>query len=346
MTIAPSRAAGLCLVVLLSGCSGAANGTNRADNATSASPVPLSPKAGHPTADATASSAAPGASGSAAVTVPPPPATPSGPSQLPRGGRTILPSYRLVGFAGNPGSPALGRLGVGSLATKGREITQLGRSYARGRSPQVLPMFELIASVVHRGAGKDGMYRSRVDDATIARYLAAARRAKGLLLLDIQPGRADFLPETRAYERWLAEPDVGVALDPEWAIEAGQTPGESYGRTTGSELDVVATYLAGIVAKHQLPEKVMVFHQVAPSIVRDVNRLHQHKGVFLVRSVDGIGSPGAKRGTWTRLVAGSPAFLHTGFKLFYVEDRDTGGRLMTPAEVLALRPRPDYVMYE
>lgn len=325
-------AASLVALAVLTGCSGA----------------PVEAGSGTPpgTAAARASAATPPGETSAAA-APLPPAPPIGPpAQLPRGGRTILPRYRLVGFAGNPGSPALGRLGIGSLSTKGTEITRQGRAYARGRSPQLLPVFELIASVVHRSAGKDAMYRSRVDDATIARYLAAARQAKGLLLLDIQPGRADFLPETRAYERWLAEPDVGVALDPEWAIEAGQVPGKSYGRTTGSELDVVASYLAGIVARRRLPEKVMVFHQVAASIVLDVRRLHRHEGIFLVRSVDGIGSPGAKRSTWRELVANSPAFLHTGFKLFYVEDRDTGGRLMSPTEVLALRPRPDYVMYE
>ena len=30
-----------------------------------------------------------------------------------------------------------------------------------------------------------------------------------LLLLDVQPGRADFLDEVVALERWLREPDVG-----------------------------------------------------------------------------------------------------------------------------------------
>jgi hypothetical protein len=38
--------------------------------------------------------------------------------------------------------------------------------------------------------------------------------------------------------------------------------------------------------------------------------------------------------------------VHAGFKLFFTEDRADGGRLMTPEEVLALRPRPEYVMYE
>jgi hypothetical protein len=41
-----------------------------------------------------------------------------------------------------------------------------------------------------------------------------------------------------------------------------------------------------------------------------------------------------------------PAFVHTGFKLFFTEDRRSRGRLMIPPEVLGLTPRPEYVMYE
>jgi hypothetical protein len=38
--------------------------------------------------------------------------------------------------------------------------------------------------------------------------------------------------------------------------------------------------------------------------------------------------------------------VHAGFKLFFDEDRRGGGKLMTVPEVMALAPRPEYVMYE
>jgi hypothetical protein len=41
----------------------------------------------------------------------------------------------------------------------------------------------------------------------------------------------------------------------------------------------------------------------------------------------------------------TPRFVQPGFKLFFDEDKALG-RLMTPAQVLALRPRPAYVLYE
>jgi len=38
--------------------------------------------------------------------------------------------------------------------------------------------------------------------------------------------------------------------------------------------------------------------------------------------------------------------VHAGFKLFFTGDRRHGGRLMNPKEVLGLKPRPEYVMFE
>ncbi len=62
-------------------------------------------------------------------------------------------------------------------------------------------------------------------------------------------------------------------------------------------------------------------------------------------SVDGIGSAKAKVSTWTKLVKPLPPSVHPGFKLFFEEDRKHG-KLMTPTQVLALTPPPDYVLYE
>jgi len=255
----------------------------------------------------------------------------------------ILPRHRLVGFAGAPSSSALGRLGVGELDDRARDMERQARPYARDR--EILPVFELIATIATAHAGPDGLYRSRSGDAVVREYLRGARRARALLLLNIQPGRSDFRTEVKAYEKWLREPDVGVALDPEWAVDPGEVPGNVYGNTTGKELNGVARYLAGLVADHDLPEKVMVFHQVASSVVRSESGLRPHPGVVIVKSVDGIGAHGSKLETWEVLTRRLPKHIRPGFKLFYEEDGEAGG-LMTPRQVLALRPLPDYVLYE
>ncbi len=138
----------------------------------------------------------------------------------------------------------------------------------------------------------------RLTDAQIATYHKAARKHRAVMLLNLQPGRSEFITEAKAFEKWLKEPDVGVALDPEWAMDPGQRPGGEYGYTTGAELDEVSRYLASLVMRYDLPEKIMVYHQVARSVVRKESGLKDHEGVVVVKSVDGLGPPGPKINTY------------------------------------------------
>lgn len=326
------------VVALLSSCAG--------DPPAGPDTAPGAGSSAAPSAGPATASPSPGATGNTSTASPgtdPVAATPQVVKELPRGGTTLFPRYRLFGYSGYPGIAALGRLGIGDLDERGREMQRRGRAYARGR--EVLPVFELIATIAHRTAGDDGNYNTRTDDKVIAAHLAAARRHRGLLLLNIQPGRADFLPEVKAYEKWLREPDVSVALDPEWAVEKGKVPGRVYGVTTGKEIDGVAAYLSRLVRVHGLPEKPLVFHQVARSVVRAESGLRRHPGVVAIKSVDGIGSARMKRETWTVLVRAMPRHVRGGFKLFYEEDA-AFGPLMTPRQVLALRPQPEYILFE
>ena len=263
---------------------------------------------------------------------------------LPRGGREVFPRYRLVGYAGVTGAPTLGRLGTGPLNSRVAEIERLAQPYAAGR--QILPVVEVIATVVQGSPGRGGKYRVRLSDAQIAAYHKAARKHRAILLLNLQPGRSEFITEAKAFQKWLKEPDVGVALDPEWAMDRGHRPGGVFGHTTGAELDGVARYLSGLVKQYNLPEKVMVYHQVARSVVRRESGLKQHAGVAMIKSVDGLGHPGPKKTTYRVVNKSTPTFVHAGFKLFFTEDRRHHGRLMTPPEVLRLKPSPEYVMYE
>ncbi|WP_256840175.1 hypothetical protein [Ornithinimicrobium faecis] len=334
------------LAVLLAGCSGGAPDSDAPSAGSSSgagddgepTSAPTSPPA--PTDD--------GADPSASQEEPPPDdsdQTTEAPEalELPRGGTEIFPDYRLFGYSGLPGSPAMGRMGIGDLDERVEEMEERGEEYAGDRD--LLPVLELIATVVHASPGSDGMYRTYIPESVIQDHLDAARRHDGILLLNIQPGRSDFIDEVEHYEKWLVEPDVGVALDPEWAVEEGQVPGEVYGRTTGEELDEVAEYLADLVEEHGLPEKVMVYHQVHAGVVRDEGDLEAHDGVVEIKSVDGIGAPSDKISTYDRVMEGTPEQVVAGFKLFYEEDAVLGP-IMTGEEVLGLEPQPEYILFE
>ena len=306
-------------------------------------PAPAPPAAAQTETASELPSASPAASTSPGSGSSPRPSPTSEALQLPRGGTRVFPRYRLVGYAGLTGSPPLGRLGIGTLDARMDELEKRAEPYAKRR--EVLPVMELIATIVQGEPGRDGRYRTRASDATIARYLKQARAHRALLLLNIQPGRAPFLEEVKAYDRWLAEPDVGLALDPEWAMGPNQVPGRAFGRTTGAVIDDVARHVSGIVAKNDLPEKVVVYHQLTLGIVGHEQKLRERKGVVLVKSIDGIGSRANKEATYRRVNSSTPDFVRPGFKVFYEEDSEAGP-LMTPKQVLALDPVPDYVMYE
>jgi hypothetical protein len=241
--------------------------------------------------------------------------SPSRQTTLPRGGWEVFPRYRLVGYAGVTGASTLGRLGTGPLDQRVAEIERRAKPYAAGR--EILPVVEVIATVVQGSPGRDGKYRVRLSDAQIAKYHKAARKHRAVMLLNLQPGRSEFLPEAKAFQKWLKEPDVGVALDPEWAMDHGQRTGGVYGHTTGAELDEVARYLSGLVKQYNLPEKVMVYHQVARSVVRKESGLKDHDGVVLIKSVDGLGHKGPKINTYRVVNKSTPKFVHAGFKLFF-----------------------------
>lgn len=323
--------------------------TSAADSATNAEPSAPSSAQPPASADPEATSAAPTSAESSASATgdsgegEDADSTQEAQQELPRGGTEFFPHYRLFGYSGAPGAEAFGRLGIGDLDDRAAEIVQESAPYAGVKD--IMPTLELIATVAHPTGGADGMFRTHVSDDVVEDYLEAARAQDGLLLLNIQPGRADFIDEVERWEHWLTEPDVGVALDPEWAVGDGQVPGQVYGRTDGAELNQVATYLSELVAEHDLPEKMMVYHQVHASVVQDEGEFSKQEGVAAVKSVDGIGAPADKIGTYERVLEGAPEHVTPGFKLFFEEDAEVGP-LMTPEEVLNLNPVPQYILWE
>jgi hypothetical protein len=268
-----------------------------------------------------------------------PVATPPPPPELPRGGREILPGHRVVGFYGAPQADELGALGIGSPDSAARRLLEQAKPYERPARP-VLPAMELLAVIANADAGSDGMYRTRQPDAIIRRYLRAARRHRMLLILDIQPGRSDFFRETTRLEKWLRQPEVSLALDPEWRVSAGEVPGQVIGRVEAREVNATSAWLAQLVARHDLPQKLFLIHQFTDDMVDDT-ALKPREGLAMVLNVDGFGGRAIKKAKYRAFSRAAPNFDH-GFKLFYREDTD----LMGPRAVLRLRPSPDVVVYE
>lgn len=267
------------------------------------------------------------------------PKKPAPPPELPRGGRRLFPHYRIVAYYGAPQNVELGALGIGTPAQAGKKLLAQMKPYRRG-GRHLLPAMELIAVVAAGSAQQDGSYSHQQSDAVVERYLEAARKLKALLILDIQPGHADFMELTRHFARFLREPDVGLALDPEWHTP-NAVPGKVIGSTDAATVNRVSAYLARIVKQYRLPQKLLVVHEFTDSMIRNRSQIRRRRNVPLVLNVDGFGDQPNKIAKYDDFTHPSTR-LRNGFKVFYKEDTN----MMTPAQVLKLRPRPDLVIYE
>jgi len=269
-------------------------------------------------------------------------AKPPPPRELPGGGRRIFPDRRVVAFYGNPAAAALGVLGIGKPSAMVDKLRRQAEPYARKSRP-ILPALELISSIAANAPGDDGRYVNHVPAEIINRYLRAARKAKAILILDIQPGHADFMSETKRLRRWLKEPDIGLAIDPEWHTP-GVVPGTQLGSTTAADVNRVTRYVAKIVRDGRLPQKLFIIHQFTQNMVRNKSQLQTPPELAVTMNVDGFGTRSGKLSKYKDFTRkpNRPPGTHVGFKLFYQEDTN----LFTPKGVMALRPRPDVIMYE
>lgn len=264
--------------------------------------------------------------------------------QLPGGGREIFPRSRVVAFYGAPQDPALGALGVGGPVQAARALEAQAREYDGAKRP-VLPAFELIAVIAAADPGPSGHYNLRVPRSTIRKYSRVTKREGALLILDIQPGTAAFMTEIEALAPFLKLPNVSLALDPEWHLDEGEIPGQTLGSVTAAEVNEVGAYLSEIVRENDLPQKLLVVHQFTQTMIEDREALEEHPGVALTLNADGFGERPNKVSKYRGLrpaLSGLDDVAFSGFKLFYEEDIG----LMTPNDVLDLRPAPDLVVYE
>lgn len=263
------------------------------------------------------------------------------PSAAPRRARgddlLLFPGNRVVSFYGAPQMTAT-ILGRKSPRKAARKLRREAAAYERRRTP-VVRAFDLVAVIATASAGADGMYRFRQPSEVIAKYLRAVRRFDGRLVLDVQPGRSDFLDELRALRPWLALPDVDLALDPEWNVGPRGRPGVTQGSVSARKINRVSAGLQQIIDTNDLPPKLLVVHQFREGSIRRRGRIRQREDVQVTLNFDGIGSPRAKRAGYAALARED---LFNGFSLFYLRDSP----LMVARQVLRLVPPVNFVLYQ
>ncbi len=257
--------------------------------------------------------------------------------QLPGGGQVLFPGRRMVALYGHPGVPALGVLGEQDIPASIARARELAAEYDAVSDQPVVPAFELISTIADSGPGPDGDYSSEAEVEFLRPWVDAAREAGVYVVLDLQPGRTDFLTQAQRYTELLAQPHVGLALDPEWRLGPDQRPLEQIGTVGVDEVNSVITWLADLTAENALPQKLLMVHQFRLSMIRERERLDTSRDeLAVVLHADGFGTPDLKLGTWNALHEGEPPGVGWGWKNFFDEDTPT----FTPAQTLDVGPVP------
>jgi len=128
-------------------------------------------------------------------------------------------------------------------------------------------------------------------------------------------------------------------------MKHGEVPGSRIGTFDAKDINYASGFLRALVDSGNLPPKVLVVHRFRRDMVTGYKQIALDPRVQIVINMDGWGPPSLKRESYRAYVYKYPV-EYTGFKLFYKNDTKGGYRLMTPAEVLGLVPRPVYIQYQ
>jgi hypothetical protein len=251
--------------------------------------------------------------------------------------RSLFPRNRVVSLYGLPGG--FGALGRKSARGARRRLAKQARDYRRRGNRPVIRAFDMVATVPTSCSGRRDKCRFRIPDRLVRRYLHEVRRFNGRLLLDIGLGRSTYMSEFEHWRNFLLEPDVGIAIDPEWDVGPHAEPGETVGSSRARQVNRLSRRMQHLIEEHRLPSKLLVIHQFRHTSVRNDDDIERHPKVDVTLNFDGIGAPPPKRRGYRQL---AERRLFNGFSLFYQLDTN----LMSPRQVLRLRPRVDYVMYQ
>ncbi|MGM7670208.1 hypothetical protein [Microbacterium sp. A93] len=281
-------------------------------------------------------------SGTASLSPTPTP-TPTPVPELPGGGTALFPGRRMVALYGTPGTGSLGLLGEQDVDAALTRAADLAAEYQPFSEELVIPAFEIIATVASSAPGPTGDYTSYVEAEQLARWVEAAGEAGTYVVLDLQPGTEDFTTQAKAFEDLLLLPHVGLALDPEWRLQPGQRHMEQIGQVSAAEINETTGWLAGLVAEHRLPEKLVILHQFQTRMIPDRAEVAEREGLALLVHADGNGSAEQKLETWRSLKEDLPSGMRLGWKNFIDEDSPT----FTPEQTMTqVSPQPWFVSYQ
>lgn len=266
--------------------------------------------------------------------------------EYPRAG-ALLPFNRIVAYYGNFYSKKMGILGEYPPDVMLEKLkADIKKWEAADSTTPVLPALHYIAVTAQGYPGKGNKYRLRMPTKQIDSLIRMAARINALVFLDIQVGLSTVQDEIPLLEPYLKMPQVHLGIDPEFSMKTGKKPGSVIGTLDASDINYVIKYISDLCKANQLPPKILVVHRFTQAMVTNYRKIEPDSLVQVVMDMDGWGAQARKFTTYREFISKEPVDF-TGFKLFYKNDyREPNSRMLTPAEVLRLKPKPVYIQYQ
>lgn len=259
----------------------------------------------------------------------------------------ILPFKRIVAYYGNLYSKRMGILGEYPPEEMWRRLNVEVDAWEKADpATPVQPAIHYIAAVAQGIPMKDGKYTKRMPEMQIDSALAIAKMGNAIVFLDIQVGLSNVQNEVPRLEKYLKMPHVHLGIDPEFSMKDGIVPGRKVGTMDATDINFCSEYLAKLVKENNLSPKILIVHRYTQGMVKNYRNISLHPEVQIVMNMDGWGEPVLKYSTYNRYVYREPVQF-TGFKLFYKNDlKKSPHRLLTPPELMKLKPQPIYIQYQ
>lgn len=262
------------------------------------------------------------------------------------GAGAILPFKRIIAFYGNLYSKRMGILGELPPSEMLKKLqSEITAWQIADTTMEVVPALHYIAATAQMDPGKGGKYRLRMPFKQIDSVLSIAKQINALVFLDIQVGLSTLEEEIPSLEKYLLMPNVHLGIDPEFSMKTGKAPGKVVGSFDAADVNYATNYLAEIVKANTLPPKILVVHRFTQGMLTNYKQIKTRPEVQVVIDMDGWGKKALKINAYQQYVYKEPVQF-TGFKLFYKNDTKSNGSMLTPAELLKLKPQPVYIQYQ
>ena len=258
----------------------------------------------------------------------------------------VLPYKRIIAYYGNLYSKNMGILGELPKQEMLKKLQEEARQWEQADSVmEVQPALHYIAVTAQNLPGKGNKYRLRMPFHQIDSVLKMAEQIKAIVFLDIQVGLSTLQDEIPQLEKYFKLPNVHLGIDPEFSMKGGQKPGSVIGVFDAADINYAVEYLEKIVKENNLSPKILVVHRFTQGMVKNYKEIKAKPEVQIVMHMDGWGFPAKKINTYRQFIYKEPVD-YAGFKIFYKNDTKNNSRLLTPLELLKLRPQPVYIQYQ